>query len=542
MQDAVDADLALDQQYLESGDMVECQCCFTDTPTPKSTYCNGDDTHFFCLECARSNAKSQIELSRYTLTCMDGSGCKAEFARDQKRRFLDTKTINLLERLQQQAELRKADLTNLEKCPFCDYAAICPPVEIDREFRCCMPECERVSCRLCKLDSHIPLTCEEYRKENGLSERHTLEEAMTKALIRPCPKCNVPILKDGGCNKLVCTQCRCCVCDYCGKDITKSGYSHFAGNGGRGQGCPPSDDTDRRNATRVNEAEKEAMAKIRLENPSLSEDDLRIKFSKEVQTKLASPPPRPNNVDRFNRVLEAPLHHNVRRPMIEELRRRNEVLAQHTRELRHTNQERHERMFDRFMQEMAQRTAENLEIINDRLEQEWGQLNAQIKRDQANMALSNVGTGVPYGHQFGHYTNDALANTNTQVGGTHTPLPAFPYPPGYQARNREPFAYAPPVTAPAGPYGGQNLQQAPPARYIATNPLDPTNQYMWNNTWAQPPPPPYTQPMQQQQQQQGTSGGRHGLLPNNLHDWGSNAGYQAPTTNPPLGGKPRSNA
>ena len=279
----MDADLAFDRQCQESGDMVECQCCFTDTPIPKSTYCNGDDPHFFCFDCARSNAKSQTELSRYKLACMDGSGCKAEFNREQKHRFLDSKTIDLLERLQQQDELRTADVADLERCPFCDYAAICPPIEIDKEFRCSKPDCERVSCRLCQNDSHIPLTCEEYRKENGLTERHAMEEAMTSALIRPCPKCKVPILKEGGCNKLVCSRCRCCVCDFCGADITKSGYGHFSSGAPDSKGCPPQDDTERRNATRIEAAEKEAMAKIRLENPTLSEDDLKIKFSKEVQ-------------------------------------------------------------------------------------------------------------------------------------------------------------------------------------------------------------------------------------------------------------------
>lgn len=214
---------------------------------------------------------------------MDGSGCKAEFNREQKHRFLDAKTIDLLERLQQQDELRTAEVADLERCPFCDYAAICPPIEIDKEFCCSMPDCERVSCRLCKNDSHIPLSCEEYRKENGLTERHVMEEAMTSALIRPCPKCNVPILKEGGCNKLVCSRCRCCVCDFCGADITKSGYGHFSSGALNSKGCPPQDDTERRNATRIEAAEKEAMAKIRLENPTLSEDDLKIKFSKEVQ-------------------------------------------------------------------------------------------------------------------------------------------------------------------------------------------------------------------------------------------------------------------
>lgn len=75
---------------------------------------------------------------------MDESGCTATFSRQERERFLDPKSIEKLERLQQQDEIRLADLQNLCACPFCDFAAICPPIEEDREFRCHNPECEEV--------------------------------------------------------------------------------------------------------------------------------------------------------------------------------------------------------------------------------------------------------------------------------------------------------------------------------------------------------------------------------------------------------------
>ena len=228
---------------------------------------------------------------------MDGSGCKEEFSREEKHRFLDTKMLDLLERLQQQADLRAADVEGLESCPFCDYAAIYPPVEEDKEFRCLMPTCEIISCRLCRLISHIPKTCEEYKKEQGVEERHVLEEAMTKALLKTCPKCGVSIVKEGGCNKMICSKCHTAVCDYCGEDISRTGYNHFNNSGTtrdgaprKGKGCPPHDDTDNRNKKRIEAAEKEAIAQIRAENPGISEEDLKIKFSESVQL-----PADPNN-------------------------------------------------------------------------------------------------------------------------------------------------------------------------------------------------------------------------------------------------------
>lgn len=150
-----------------------------------------------------------------------------------------------------------------------------------------------MSCRLCKAKSHIPLSCDEFKKENGVSERRIIEEARTEALIRTCGKCKVRILKEDGCNKVICTKCYAVLCDYCGKDITKQMYNHFDGQGRAPPGvstddktgkCPLYDESHKRKDQQVDNAEKEAMAKVRAEHPDLSEEDLKIKFAKGVQS------------------------------------------------------------------------------------------------------------------------------------------------------------------------------------------------------------------------------------------------------------------
>lgn len=286
VQVARDADAKLERDCLEEGRIIECQCCFVDVPIPKSTHCA--EFHVFCLECARRNAESQIELGRYKLTCMDGSECKAEFSRTERLRFLDFKTFNLLDRLQQREELRTAGVDGLAFCPFCDYAAIYPPTDSNKVFECHNPECERASCRLCRQDSHIPKSCAENKKDQGVTERHAVEEAMTMALIKICPKCQVAIIKADGCNKLVCSKCRTMMCDVCGHDITKEGYKHFKDSASSHspsvlKKCCLHDDANRRNDERVAAAEKQALAKVRAENPGISEEDLKIKFSKAVR-------------------------------------------------------------------------------------------------------------------------------------------------------------------------------------------------------------------------------------------------------------------
>ena len=51
------------------------------------------------------------------------------------------------------------------------FQAICVPVGEDREFRCHNPECQAASYRLYKAKANILMSCEEFKKETGLSER-----------------------------------------------------------------------------------------------------------------------------------------------------------------------------------------------------------------------------------------------------------------------------------------------------------------------------------------------------------------------------------
>ena len=175
------------------GAIADCECCCVEFALNRMVHCNGEVVHWFCYDCARRLAESQIGLNKYELTCMSTcqEGCAAGFSLDQRKLFLDDKTAAALNRIEQDAVLRMASLDSLAECPFCPYAAEYPPVEVDKEFRCDNPDCGIVSCRLCKKETHIPKSCKEAREECH-SARHQIEEAMTEALIRICNKCKAP--------------------------------------------------------------------------------------------------------------------------------------------------------------------------------------------------------------------------------------------------------------------------------------------------------------------------------------------------------------
>ncbi|KAL8785456.1 MAG: hypothetical protein Q9195_008633 [Heterodermia aff. obscurata] len=274
---------AKEKEYRDRGEIMDCGTCCDDYPTYNFIHCDGDCPHFLCFGCLQRYADTEIGNQRYKLNCLDDSGCTGTYSRKERQRALNAKSFDTLERLQQQAELKLANMAGLENCPFCDFAAICPPVQIDKEFRCRNPECEKISCRLCRKDSHIPMSCREYKESLGVDERHAVEEAMTKALLKTCPKCGKQILKQDGCNKVICF-CGGMLCDYCGKDITKEGYQHFEGPSlSRSKKCPTHDNFVERRKAEVSKAEAEAIKKAREENPDLTEEQLKLKFSKAVE-------------------------------------------------------------------------------------------------------------------------------------------------------------------------------------------------------------------------------------------------------------------
>ncbi|KAF1817281.1 hypothetical protein P152DRAFT_387701, partial [Eremomyces bilateralis CBS 781.70] len=212
-----------EEQAIVQGQTVECGCCFGDTPVNRTVCCQF--LHKFCRDCVRQLAATEIGKGLHQLNCMHESGCTTPFEMSTLREVLSEKTILVIERRRQQEEIAAAGIEGLWDCPFCDYKEIVGPIEEDHEFRCRNPECSIVSCRRCNEKSHIPLSCEEYRKEKKSTARHEVEEAMTEALVRTCNKCSFKFYKDEGCNKIICSKCRNMQCYVCGKNVTD--YNHF---------------------------------------------------------------------------------------------------------------------------------------------------------------------------------------------------------------------------------------------------------------------------------------------------------------------------
>ncbi|KAH8911466.1 hypothetical protein BR93DRAFT_924156 [Coniochaeta sp. PMI_546] len=97
------------------------------------------------------------------------------------------------------------------------------------KFTCQSPRCGRTSCLSCQkewTDIHV---CHE---SSLVALRTQVEQAMSMAIKRVCPRCNTSFVKNAGCNKLTC-PCGYKMCYVCRKDIGGTGdgpdvgYRHF---------------------------------------------------------------------------------------------------------------------------------------------------------------------------------------------------------------------------------------------------------------------------------------------------------------------------
>ncbi|KAI8992736.1 hypothetical protein BD414DRAFT_482028 [Trametes punicea] len=278
------AEVAEELRLQEEGG-IECGCCFCEYPFDKMIQC--PEAHLFCTSCMMTYAETKLGEHDSRIVCMDQSGCKLPFPESELRRFLTPKLLELYERVKQRKDIEAAGLENLEECPFCDYKVVIEN-EQERLFRCENEACGAITCRQCKKPDHLPRSCQEVSEDRKLDIRHAIEEAMTRALMRNCPKCEKAFIKEMGCNKMTCPNCGSMSCYVCRKLI--SGYEHFSNQPPPYTGkADPNKCTlwdasvEGRHSDEVTAAAKQAIEEYKRTHPELDEKDLAIEL----------PPPPP---------------------------------------------------------------------------------------------------------------------------------------------------------------------------------------------------------------------------------------------------------
>ena len=193
----------------------------------------------FCRDCILQYVESQVfgsgnlgidketKKPALELKCCEGGGCNSGFRDDNLKKILPQKTWEKYSELQAAAQIAQAGLGECSTCPKCGYQALIP--ETQMIFECPVVDCQFVSCKKCGKKAHIPLRCEEVRQQERQDEgRLKIEEALSEAKMRTCPKCKKKFIKSDGCNKMTCA-CGMKLCYVCRSPLDKinNPYSHF---------------------------------------------------------------------------------------------------------------------------------------------------------------------------------------------------------------------------------------------------------------------------------------------------------------------------
>jgi len=188
-----------------------CQVCFEEDYQLTLLSC----AHGFCLDCWQHYLKSKIDEKFWLISCIDPD-CKGILTESIMRNLLDDGD-EVLE------EYKK-----LVACSFIQSTQLvkpCPGVDCDRfirannsEVRGVKCECNESFCVGCGEENHDPISCE--RLESWLKrcdEDNATKKWMTEKS-QKCPKCKVPIEKDGGCDHITCNSCQHQFCWLCLSD------------------------------------------------------------------------------------------------------------------------------------------------------------------------------------------------------------------------------------------------------------------------------------------------------------------------------------
>ncbi|CAF0753774.1 unnamed protein product [Didymodactylos carnosus] len=206
---------------------IECEVCMgEDLLVDDMVECSAASGHLACRVCVRTYVETGFKEGKCRFPCVR-DGCHGEYSMRLLTELLPPKDIERLSKRSQEENIRQASIDGLETCPYCPYAVIVDNQD-DKVFRCLNPDCMRETCRLCKELNHIPLRCDEVEKGIELEMRKFIEEHVTEAMIRKCPRCTTKFYKTDGCNKITCSSCGLYICYMCRQQI--NGYDHFTNN------------------------------------------------------------------------------------------------------------------------------------------------------------------------------------------------------------------------------------------------------------------------------------------------------------------------
>ncbi|XP_061196392.1 uncharacterized protein LOC133204662 [Saccostrea echinata] len=187
-----------------------CLCSISDCDLYRLESCG----HAYCRDCVRLHLNSALSTKEFPLRCCY-EGCDMLWA--------------------------WSDINNMKKFGFCtiqtliDASVSCYVAQNKDKARYCItPDCQMVYkvsqgggrfvcslchtalCSKCHIEYHTGKSCAVFEREKQLKENGLAEWMSGDTLNRDlCPKCYIGIERYGGCQHMICSQCKCHICWLC---------------------------------------------------------------------------------------------------------------------------------------------------------------------------------------------------------------------------------------------------------------------------------------------------------------------------------------
>jgi len=121
-------------------------------------------------------------------------------------------------------------LENYHSCPFCNRYGVQLEDSGITNINC--PLCHKDWCIQCNRNKHPGELCGVIRivdsnlKDAEIKIRKEVTDTITNVVMKKCPSCRVPYIKDGGCNAMTCNSCKKHSCYICQIIISSDDYGH----------------------------------------------------------------------------------------------------------------------------------------------------------------------------------------------------------------------------------------------------------------------------------------------------------------------------
>eukprot|EP00929_Paragymnodinium_shiwhaense_P054978 TRINITY_DN27572_c0_g1_i1.p1 TRINITY_DN27572_c0_g1~~TRINITY_DN27572_c0_g1_i1.p1 ORF type:complete len:279 (+),score=45.54 TRINITY_DN27572_c0_g1_i1:175-1011(+) len=202
----------------------QCPSCYEEVPAGVGVSLSGRSRygcgHSLCSGCFQRCVTSQIQQKELSVCPFCPSTHSSVIPNWLIHDVLGRQQAEESARLEQ-LHLQKMkggdEALRLWQCPIpdCQNKYLLPPdldvekIEDDRRVQECMG-CGKRVCIRCRVEEHDSISCDRFRawrSENNAADA-SFAEMLASGIIKPCPECSAPILKEQGCNFMTCSVCK----------------------------------------------------------------------------------------------------------------------------------------------------------------------------------------------------------------------------------------------------------------------------------------------------------------------------------------------